>query len=180
MLLELNDVLISGEPHTLSLMAVERQVACVVGSVRWLYAMLGFEPVVAGFISLDGEPLTPATAPALRRQMAFAPSRLDDVGVIDRYAAPTVDDVFALRANRQLSVDSIDSEAALTGCTHPQQARLLATAVLLQRPILLVDEPQLTMMTYLKRQAASGRIVIISSTDDAIIGSADNVVGANQ
>ena len=77
-MLELNDVLIEGESHTLSLMAYERQITCVVGSARWLYAMMGFEPVTAGFISIDGEPLTPKTAQALRRQMAFAPRRLDD------------------------------------------------------------------------------------------------------
>ena len=178
-MLELNDVLIEGEPHTLSLMARERQITCVAGSSRWLYAMLGFEPVVAGFISIDGEPLTPKTAAALRRQMAFAPRRLDDVGELERYEAPTADDVFALRANRQCDDETLEEEASLTGSTNAQQARLLATAVLRKKPILLVEEPETTMMDYLRRQAMSGRIVIISSTDDAVINASDNAVDTN-
>ena len=119
-MLELNDVLIKGESHTLSLMARERQITCVAGGSRWLYAMLGFEPVVAGFISIDGEPLTPKTASALRRQMAFAPCRLDDVGQHMRYEAPTADDVFALRANRQLSDETLEEETEQTGCQGQQ------------------------------------------------------------
>ncbi len=178
-MLELNDVLIEGESHTLSLMAYERQITCVVGSARWLYAMMGFEPVTAGFISIDGEPLTPKTAQALRRQMAFAPRRLDDVGELVRYEAPTADDVFALRANRQLSDETLEEEAEQTGSANAQQARLLAIAVLRQRPILLVEEPDAAMLPYLRKQAMSGRIVIISSTDNAVINAADNVVDCN-
>ena len=178
-MLELNDVLLKGESHTLSLMARERQITCLTGGSRWLYAMLGFEPVVAGFISIDGEPLTPKTASALRRQMAFAPRRLDDVGEIVRYEAPTADDVFALRANRKLSDESLEEEAEQMGSTDAQQARLLAVAVLRQRPILLVEEPEAAMLPYLRKQAIAGRTVIVSSTDGAVINAADNVVEIN-
>ena len=178
-MLELNDVLLKGETHTLSLMARERKITCVVGGSRWLYAMLGFEPVVAGFISIDGEPLTPKTAPALRRLMAFAPRRLDDVGELVRYEAPTADDVFALRANRQYHDEALEEETAQTGSANTQQARLLAVAVLLQRPILIVEEPEPAMLPYLRKQAVAGRIVIVSSTDSAIINAADNVVETN-
>lgn len=178
-MLELNDVLIKGESHTLSMMARERQITCVAGNSHWLYAMMGFEPVVAGFISIDGEPLTPKTAQALRQLMAFAPRRLDDVGELVRYEAPNADDVFALRANRHLVSDKLDEEATLTGCTDLQQARLLATAVLRQKPILLVEEPDAAMLPYLRKQAMSGKIVIISSTDNAVINAADNVVDNN-
>ena len=177
-MLELNDVLIKGEAHTLSLMARERQITCLVGGSRWLYAMMGFEPVVAGFISIDGEPMTPKTAQAMRRQMAFAPRCLDDVGEFVRYEAPTADDVFALRANRQCDDDALEEETVQTGGTG-QQARLLAVAVLLKRPILLVEEPNAVLLPYLRKQALSGRIVIISSTDDIVINAADNVVDCN-
>ena len=175
-MLELNDVLIKGESHTLSLMARERQITCLAGGSHWLYAMMGFEPVIAGFISIDGEPLTAKTASALRRQMAFAPRCLDDVGELERYEAPTADDVFALRANRDCNAEALEEEAEQTGATNSQQARLLATAVLRQRPILLVEDPDAAMIPYLRRQAMAGRTVIISSTDDAVIHSADNVI----
>lgn len=177
-MLELNDVLLKGESHTLSLMARERQITCLVGGLRWLYAMMGFEPVAAGFISIDGEPLTPKTASALRRQMAFAPCRLDNVGEFVCYEAPTADDVFALRANRLLSNETLEEEAAQTG-GQGQQAILLAVAILRQKPILLVEEPDAAMLPYLRKQAMSGRIVIVSSTNDAVINAADNVVEIN-
>ncbi len=172
-MLELNDVLLRGEQHTLSLMAHEHELTCVAGSTRWLYAMLGFEPVAAGFISIDGEPLTPHTAPLLRRQMAFAPCRLDTVGTLVRYEAPTSADVFALHANRSCRDDALDTETALTGC-NTQQGRLLAVAALLQRPILLVESPQEAMLPYLRRMATAGRTVIVTSLDPAIIRAADN------
>ena len=178
-MLELNDVLIRGEAHTRSMMARERQLTCLVGSTRWLYAMLGFEPVVAGFISIDGEPLTPKTATALRRHMAFAPRSLNDVGDIVRYEAPTAHDVFSLHANRHLSDSTLEEEIERTGGTDTHQARLLAIAVLLQRPILIVEEPEAAMLPYLRRQAMAGRIVVMSSSDDAVINAADNVVEIN-
>ena len=73
-MLELNDVLLKGEKSTLSLMAAEGQLTCIVGPVRWLHAMMGFEPVLAGYISIDGEPLTPQLAATMRRSMAFVPA----------------------------------------------------------------------------------------------------------
>ena len=96
-----------------------------------------------------------------------------------RYEAPTADDVFALRANRQLSDETLEEEAEQTGSANAQQARLLAIAVLRQRPILLVEEPDAAMLPYLRKQAMSGRIVIVSSTDNAVINAADNVVDCN-
>ena len=53
---------------------------------------------------------------------------------------------------------------------------MLATAVLLGRPMLLVEQPQPAMLPYLRRQAAAGKVVIVTSTDSSIIAGADNVV----
>ena len=184
-MLELNDVLLEGERSTLSLMAREGQVTCLVpsadtsasSSLRWLYALLGFEPVVCGYISIDGEPLTPASAAVMRRLMAFAPSRLDHVGQIVVYEAPDVQDVFALRANRELPISNglLSEEMKKTGATGIR-ARLLAVAVLLKRPILLVDHPDGASAGYLREQAQQGRTVIVVSGNEAIVHAADNVV----
>lgn len=184
-MLELNDVLLEGERSTLSLMAREGQLTCLVprpsasaeSSLRWLYALLGFEHVVCGYISLDGEPLTPASAPAMRRMMSFAPSSLDPVGQIEVYEAPEVQDVFALKANRELSISNglLSEEMKRTGTTGVR-ARLLAVAVLLKRPILLVDHPDASSADYLRQQAQQGRIVIVLSDDQTVIWASDNVV----
>ncbi len=184
-MLELNDVLLQGEHHTLSLMAAEGRLTCIVDGSRWLQAMLGFEPIVAGFISIDGEPLTAQNAASMRRMMAFVPHSLDDMGSITVYKAPTAAEVLGLRANhgcladihadRTTLADALQQEQALTGLTG-QQSQLLALAVLLHRPILLVDRPAPSALPYLHRQAEAGSIVIVATTDETIIGEADTVV----
>lgn len=173
-------MLLKGEKSTLSMMAREGQLTCIVGGSRWLQAIMGFEDVLAGFISIDGEPLLPETAVALRRLMAFVPDRLQSVGTINTYEAPTAHDVFALMANRkQNKASDIDtalkSEMERTG-TNGQKARLLATSGLLKRNILLVDNPDAASLAYLKSQASAGRIVIVASTDSNVVNAADNIV----
>ncbi|MBR1415987.1 MAG: hypothetical protein IJ570_09030 [Prevotella sp.] len=187
-MLELNDVLIRGEKNTLSLMAREGQLTClttvfaaaessVLSLTRWLHAMLGLEPVITGYISIDGEPVTAASAPLLRRQMAFAPAGLHSVGEVVVYEPPTVQDVFALKANRQLPITNgiLSEEMKRTGTTGIK-AQLLAVAVLLNRPILLVDRPAVASLGYLRQLAEKGRTIIVSSADDAIVSAADQVV----
>ena len=177
-MLELNDVLIRGEQSTLSMMAREGQLTCLVGgNVRWLHAILGFEPIISGFISIDGEPLTPRSAVAMRRLMAFVPVSLDAVGEINVYEPPTVQDVFALRANREQAISNglLSEEMKRTGTTGIK-AQLLAVAVLLNRRILLIDRPDAASLPYLRHQADAGRIVVICSDDSAVINAADNVV----
>ena len=186
-MLELNDVLLQGERHTLSMMAREGELTCLTATPfmgqavgdggRWLHAILGFEPVVAGYISIDGEPITSATLPAMRRLMAYAPATLDSVGELTVYEPPSVQDVFALKANRQQPITNgiLSEEMKRTG-TVGMKAQLLAVAVLLNRPILLIDSPDAASSAYLRRLADDGRTVIVVSNADEIVHEADNVV----
>ncbi|MBR3068124.1 MAG: hypothetical protein IKG77_10325 [Prevotella sp.] len=184
-MLELNDVLLRGEHSTLSMMAHEGQVTCItrVGAplgatpVGWLHAMMGFVPVVAGYISIDGEPLTVRSAAVMRRLMAFVPAALEQDGEVEVYEPPSVQDVFALKANRQFSISNglLSEEMKRTGTTG-MKAQLLAVGVLLQRYILLVDRPAASSMPYLKRQAEMGRIVVVTSNDSLVVSQADCLV----
>ena len=181
-MLELNEVLLSGEERTLSLMARAGQLTCLVGATRqrrsrWLMAMLGLEPVQMGFISVDGEPLTPTTVGLLRPMMGYVPDRLQTEGEVVSYEPPTVQDVFRLRANRQLPISNgiLAEEMRRTGA-DADEARRLAVAVLLGRPILLVDHPSAAVLPYLKDQARSGRTVIVATDEAAVINAADLVV----
>ncbi len=181
-MLELNEVLLSGEERTLSLMAKARQLTCLVGATRqrrsrWLMAMLGLEPVQMGFISVDGEPLTPATVGLLRPLMGYVPDRLQTEGEVVSYEPPTVQDVFRLRANRHLPISNgILAEEMRRTSADADEARRLAVAVLLGRPILLVDHPSAAVLPYLKDQARSGRTVIVATDAAPIINAADLVV----
>jgi len=184
-MLELNDVLLKGERSTLSMMASEGQVTCITrvgyglsaSPVRWLHAMMGFEPIVAGYISIDGEPLTVRSASAMRRMMAFVPATLETIGAINVFEPPSVQDVFSLRRNRQLSISNglLSEEMKRTGTTG-MKAQLLAVGTLLNRHIMLVDRPAAASLPYLHRLATAGHIIILASNDSAVISQVNNLV----
>lgn len=183
MTLELNEVLLRGAEHPLSLLAAEGVLTCITGGTsahrtRWLHVLMGFERPADGYVSIDGEPLHDGGSIAhLRRHIAFVPASLDTVGEITPYEPPTTADVLALRGNRRLSIAEADivGEERRTGATG-QKARLLAVAVLRQTPVLLVDSPSAASAAYLHGLAAEGRTVIAATDDEAVIAQADNVV----
>ena len=81
MLLELHNVTIGQQILGLSATACEGKVLCIKGSqgsgkTMLLRAILGFQPIDKGHISIDGELLTPLSAPYFRRQMAYVPQEL--------------------------------------------------------------------------------------------------------
>ena len=185
-MLELNDVLLEGESRTLSMMAFEGQLTCLMGGTaaqrsRWLLGMLGFVPVLGGYISIDGEPLTLSSAVDFRRLMAYAPRRLRAEGQIRHFEPPTVQDVFALKENSDIMVTNgaLNREIKMVGDVDEEQARWLAVAVLRGKPILLVEEPQVGAVGYLQMQAQKGRIVIVTSQEEAYRQAADKVVEIN-
>ena len=81
MMLELHNVTIGQLIRELSLTVNEGRMVCVSGpqgsgKTTLLRAVLGFLPIDDGFISIDGELLTPQSAPYFRRQMAYVPQQL--------------------------------------------------------------------------------------------------------
>lgn len=183
MIIELNEVLLRGEEHTLSLLAREGQLTCITGGTaarrtRWLHALMGFEMPVTGYISVDGEPLTGGCIAHLRRNIAFAPASLDTVGQIVRYEPPEAADIFSLRSNRHAGITpaDIDEECLRTGATG-QKALLLAVAALRHKPVLIVDSPEGSSASYLHELAKrEGRTVIVATDNSTIISQADCVV----
>ena len=81
MMLELLNITIGEVIKDLSLTIPDGQLLSVVGDkgagkTTLLRAILGFLSVDKGYISIDGELLTPLSAPYFRRQMAYVPQRL--------------------------------------------------------------------------------------------------------
>ncbi len=81
MMLELHNVKIGELIKACSLTVDDGQLVCLTGlpktgKTTLLRAILGFIPVDDGFISIDGELLTPQSAPYFRKQMAYVPQRL--------------------------------------------------------------------------------------------------------
>ena len=183
LMLELNDVVVEGAEKTVSMMARERRMTCITGATpsvrsRLLLAMMALEPVRNGIVSMDGEPLEQQTVALFRQMMAYVPAALKADGEVVVYEPPTVQDVFGLKANREAPISNglLAEEMKRTGALSDEKARLLAVAVLRQRPILLVEEPDGASADYLHRLAADGRMVIVTSTDSLILSKADEVV----
>ena len=64
----------------LSLMALDGQITCITGKpgtgkTATLQAMLGFLLLDEGLVSIDGELLTPQSAPTFRKLMAYVPQK---------------------------------------------------------------------------------------------------------
>ena len=82
MMLELHNVTIGQQIRGLSATVSEGKVLSIMGSqgkgkTTLLRALLGFVPIDEGHISIDGELLTPLSAPWFRKQMAYVPQHLE-------------------------------------------------------------------------------------------------------
>ena len=181
-MLELNDVVLTEGRQPLSLIVGDSQMACLTGASlqarrQWLRAIMGFVPTLGGVISIDGTPLTRRSAPALRQLMAFAPRQLEPAGQICRYDSPSVQDIFSLRANRQVAISNglLAEEMRRTG-SEGMPARLIAVASMLRRPLLLVEEPPSQAADYLRRQADCGCMVVVTTVSQTLMGLADTNV----
>lgn len=81
MILELHQVTIAPLIQSLSMTVNEGELLCLTGAsasgkTTLLRAVMGFVPVDSGYISIDGELLTPRSAPYFRRHTAYVPQHL--------------------------------------------------------------------------------------------------------
>lgn len=184
MILELNEVLLKNDRQTLSMMAQSGKLTCLTGGNLLqrqccLLSIMGFEPIVNGYICLDGEPLTTNSAMAFRQLMTYAPARLSAIGEVTVYEPPTIQDVFSLRMNRERPISNgiLGEEIRKIGAdASDARVQLLAVAVLLDKQILLVDNPHEDSVAYLKQQALKGKIVIVASDNPEVVRASDLVV----
>ena len=145
----------------LSFVAAGGEVTCLQGrgGISVLRAAMGLLFAAEGYVSMDGELVTPRSASALRRLVAYVPRRLDVVGQFPAYEPPTPADVMTLKANRGRMGDGT----------------LLGVAEALDRPLLLVDNDAATP-EWLRRMASQGRTVVVASNDERVAAAADHVV----
>ena len=124
MMLELHNVTIGQLIRELSLTVDDGRMVRVSGSqgsgkTTLLRAVLGFLPIDDGFISIDGELLTPLSAPYFRRFTAYVPQQLS---VPDGYTDHDFGSFGTLSADERYLF-------------------LLRKAVSSGKPLLIVDEP---------------------------------------
>ena len=188
-MLELHDVIIKPLSHTLSLTVDDGRMTCLsgpkgTGKTTVLRAVMGLLPIDGGYISIDGELLTPLSAPYFRKSMGYVPSVLRPIPGQDR-----VGDVrrmlYGLAVNRQLKIEEAEEDRLWDSLSRAEQYRELVSCVSRQgRQLVLVDEPpcsldpdtQRIVLDWRRQMTAQGAAVLVVSNDPMVMSMTNHVI----
>lgn len=160
-MLELKDALLEVDGRRLfaplSLIAREGQLTCVsgphgVGKTLLVRAMLGLQPLAGGFVSIDGELITPQSAPVFRRFIGYLPQAVLPAAVT---FVPPTDDLE--------SVWAPDMGTSRPRAAKPVDALQVAIPPLSAKQLIIADDPEPSQAEELLALAAGGRTVIVMS-----------------
>lgn len=183
----------------LSIRAQTGQRICIAGpsgsgKSSLLKAILGFVRPAAGGISIDGTELTERTVWKLRRHIAYVPQE-PDLG--DQIVSRRIREPFHLKANAHLQFDTAQLDRYLdqfnlspmlldkpaTELSGGEKQRFaVIIALLLKRPILLLDEPVSAMDKESRRilrdllSQQTDKTILFISHDESLLDIADQTV----
>lgn len=163
MMLELHNVSTGERLKGLSLMVDAGQPGCItggqgVGKTTLLRAILGMLPVDEGHISIDGELLTPLSAAYFRRHIAYVPQHLE---VMEGYDTPQALTklLTGLKVNKGIAPQQAAPQDSATRwqelSADERYLLLLRNALMLGKPLLLVDEPPQAVSNDTRETAAT-------------------------
>ena len=174
----------------LSFIANDGELTCITGDAAsgkttLIRTLMGFLPVKAGFVSVDGELLTIYSSHAFREMMVYLPQDAQVLRIPQEEAeAPENEaDDYAVW-NEVLPVAEIaQPKAPLT----TDELLLLATQTLQEsadKPIIIADEPTALLssehayqlMGLLQQQVEQGKTVLVTSRDPLVINRANKVI----
>lgn len=153
--------------ENLSLMAVDGQMTCITGpagsgKTAIVLVMLGLLSLDEGLVSVDGELLTPLSAPTFRRQMAYIPQ------------------------NREVTLNPMipDTEGMETvwspwGSSRYQLTPIseaLNVAPISSKPIIIADDPTPPLLSTLKSLANGGHTVVVATQREEYINLSDKII----
>lgn len=193
-MLEVKDATISIGGKTLvkglSLIAKDGQITCVTGAegsgkTTFLRTLMGFLPVEAGFVSVDGELLTIDSAHAFRTLMIYLPQEIQ--ALAHQLKAP---DAPICEADEYGVWNATLPSAVLEQKPEPLSPEAifqLAEKTILEapdKPIVIADEPaahltpELTEQLYelLRQQRTAGKTVLIATRKPQLLSRADLVL----
>ena len=168
----------------------EGEIACISGQsgrgkTSLLNAVLGFVPLKAGSITVNGILLEKGTIDQIRRQVAWIPQEL---ALPSEWVKEMVQLPFNLKANRNtpFSLDKLFACFDELGLEHElytkrvnevsggqRQRIMLAVAAMLNKPLIIIDEPTSALdagstgkvLSFFRRQAERGTAVLAVSHD---------------
>ena len=151
----------------LSLMAQDGQLTCITGpagsgKTAIVQVLLGFLPLDEGLVSIDGELLTPLSAPAFRQLMAYVPQKVSVTISQPEVNIEGLETVWSPYNRRNYLLTQIDEHLDLVPMS--------------QKPIVIADDPDTALFGVLKSLAVAGHTVVIASRQDDFINKSDKVV----
>ena len=194
MMLEVKDATIAvGEKilaTNLSFIARDGELTCITGpegsgKTAFIRTLMGFLPVKAGFVSVDGELLTVRSSHAFRRMMVYLPQTLQMLGHQLEEAAPEEP------GEADYAVwDALLPKHAVVEAPAPLSSEAICQLVektireAPDKPIIVADEPTALLtpedterlISLLKAQAAAGKTVLVASRKYQVISIADQVI----
>jgi ABC-type transport system involved in cytochrome bd biosynthesis fused ATPase/permease subunit len=175
----------------LSLIASDGQITCITGAegagkTTFLRTLMGFLPVESGFVSVDGELMTVASAHAFRSLMIYLPQEIQMLA--HQLKAPEMPVC-------EVEEYGVWNQAVLPSAVKAQQPEPLLPEAIYQlaektlreapdKPIVIADEPaahltpELTqrMTALLLQQVARGKTVLVASRKHQIVAQAQKVI----
>ena len=203
-MIEIKDATIKVGSHVvcndLSFMARDGQLTCVHAQdtealEALLHAFLGLQPLESGYVSVNGESITPLSAPFFRQMIAYVPSKFEFGGIsvsalfhllVDMEAPVRHEQKTALlRQWELLDIDKLYDERQL--CSLPddvQQRVMLSFAGVLNPNIILLNQPTAwqtpenvpLVLSYMQSMKAAGHLVLCTTTDRQVAEMADVVI----
>lgn len=170
-MLELKDATLTIDGHelfrNLSLMAQDGQLTCVTGGVgagktALVQVLLGFLTLQEGLVSVDGELLTPHSASAFRRLMAYLPQKRTVTISQPDVDVSGLEAIWSPHNSRRYQLTPIEEH--------------LDVAPMASKPIIIADDPDLSLLSVLKSLAAAGHTVVVMSQNEAFLNQSDKLI----
>lgn len=149
----------------LSMIAHQGQITCITGGAgtgktMLLRVMLGFVALDEGLINIDGELLTTQSACFFRRMMAYVPQRVSPHYTV---FVPDTDDLETVWGGGQWS-------------SYEPKPIGMPVVMVQDKPIVIVDDPDVTFIDQLKSLTNDGKTVIIASSREEFLNISDKVI----
>lgn len=193
-MLEVKDATIAVGDKTLatnlSFIARDGALTCITGPAGsgktvFIRTLMGFLPVKAGFVSVDGELLTVQSSHAFRRMMVYLPQTIQSLGH-QLESEPPVETDEADYAVWDWLMPKPTTMASPTPLT-PEAIFRLAEKTIREapdKPIIVADDPMALLtpelttqfIDLLKGQAAAGKTVLVASSQYQVVSQADQVI----
>ena len=153
--------------RNLSLMAQDGQLTCITGpagsgKTALVQVLLGFMTLDEGMVSVDGELLTPLSAPTFRRLMAYLPQKRPVTICQPEIDVSGLEAVWSPHNSRRYQLTPIDER--------------LDVAPMASKPIIIADDPEPQLFSMLKSLATSGHTVVVTSQNGEFLNLCDKLI----